>query len=381
MTRLFILIEKASKRGRGQSVSQRYDIHWRGQVADYVTALAWSGDGEFLAIASASGEVALWSETGQVVLRSPDDGQSMNCVGFSADGTYLAAAGQQGAVSIWRTDRLTQPPTVLTDSHCWVDQLTWHPTQPWLVFGANSRVSVWDVARAQQLTEQDFGASSVLGLAWHPGGELLAVSGHTGVKVWNVADWAAAPERMEVPGASLSVAWSADGAYLASGNLDKTLTVARWGEPPPWLMQGFPGKVRRVAWQSGWQSGWHSGGANLAGVGDGEPVVAAACMEGVTVWRRRGQQWKSSVLEGHVGTVSAIAFHPARSLLASAADDGLVCIWKDARSLSTVLKGLKGGVGALAWQPKGQQLAAGSSQGEVLIWKVSRRGTGFKKRS
>ncbi|MEL6468857.1 MAG: WD40 repeat domain-containing protein [Cyanobacteria bacterium J06623_4] len=367
--------EKASKRGRSQSVSSRYDIHWRGQVSDYVTALAWSGDGEFLAIASASGEVALWSEAGRVVLRSPDDGQSIeqsiNCVGFSADGTYLAASGQQGAVFIWRRDRLTQPPTVLKDAHCWVDQLAWHPTRPWLVFGVNSRVNVWDVAQAQLLTEQDFGASSVLGLAWHPGGELLAVSGHTGVKVWNVADWAAAPERMEMPGASLSVAWSADGAYLASGNLDKTLTVARWGEPPPWLMQGFPGKVRRVSWQSG---------VNLAGGGDGEPVVAAACMEGVTVWRRRGQNWKSSVLEGHVGTVSAIAFHPDQPLLASAADDGLVCIWKDARSLSTVLKELKGGVGALAWHPKGQQLAAGSSQGEVLIWKASRRGTGFKKR-
>lgn len=375
----------ASKPGKGQSGSQRYDIHWRGQAADYVTGLSWTSGGEFLAIASASGEVFLWSESGRseagcsesgrfesglLELRSHSNEQSINCLGFAADGTYLAAAGQQGAVFIWRMDRLTEAPTVLENPHCWVDQLAWHPAQPWLAFGVNSQVKVWDVARGQLLTEQDFGASSVLGLAWHPGGELLAVSGHTGVKVWNTNDWAAAPDWVEVPGASLSVAWSGEGEYLASGNLDRTLTVVRWGEPPPWLMQGFPGKVRKVAWQSA---------ADRDVSGEGEPLLAAACMEGVTVWRRQGKGWKSEVLEGHEGTVGAIAFHPDRALLASAAEDGRVCIWEDGRSLGPVLKGARG-VANLAWHPQGQQLAAGGAQGEVLIWKASRRGTGFKKR-
>lgn len=342
-----------------------FKVHWRGELNDYVTALTWSPDGSGLAVGSSSGEVVVWTGSKLVSLLPGKPNSAIDCLEFSADGHYLAAAGQQGNVFIWEVQSLDQSPTVLPNPQVWIDQLVWHPLQPWLAFGVNSRVQVWDAAQAKPLSQLDFTESSVLGLAWHPDGTLLAVSGHTGVKVWHSHDWGAKPEFIEVPGASISVAWSADGRYLALGNLERTLAVVSWGNPPPWLMQGFPGKVRQVDW---------------AATSEEQPsLVAAACMEGVTVWRRQGRGWGSRVLENHEGVVVAIAFHPTACLLASAAQDGQLCLWQNATTLQQTLKGVVSGFSAVAWHPQGSFLAAGGDQGEILIWKPLSRGQGFQK--
>ncbi len=366
---------KSQERGSKQN-TQDFDVHWKASLEDYVTVLDWSDDGSCLAAGAASAEVLLWTEMGSALLQSASSEQAIGALQFSAGGQYLAAAGQQGSVYIWdlakleslAPKRLTalQPISVLENPHYWIDRLVWHPTQPWLAFGTGTEVNVWDISQAKLLTKQSFTASSVLGLAWRPNGQQLAASGHTGVKVWTVDSWNTSPELIEVPGASLSVSWSADGQYLASGNLDRTLTVVSWGNPPPWLMQGFPGKVRQVDW--------------VHPSANERPVVAAACLEGITVWRRQGKKWQSKVLEKHKGTVEAIAFHPTTSLLASAAQDGRVCLWKKATSLQQTLRGVKAGFSAIAWHPQGHYLAAGGSHGELIVWAPSSRGTGFQKR-
>ncbi|MEO0647889.1 MAG: WD40 repeat domain-containing protein [Cyanobacteria bacterium J06650_10] len=373
---------KTSARSRGkkqrhqQQTTQDFDTHWKGTLKDYVTALAWSVDGSMLAAAAASGEVLLWVDGVSHLLRSAASEQTIGALGFSANGQYLAAAGQQGLVFIWDLTTLDlttpgqfivfQPSTILENPHCWIDRLAWHPTQSWLAFGAGAQVKVWEISQEKVLSDRNFSASSVLDLAWHPNGQQLAAGGHTGIKVWKADDWSAPPELVEVPGASLSVAWSADGQYLASGNLDRTLTVTSWGNPPPWLMQGFPGKVRQVDWAPGTE--------------DKIPAVAAACVEGVTVWRRQGKNWQSNVLNKHKGTVEAIAFHPTQPLLASAAQDGRLCLWKKAAALQQTLRGVKEGFSAISWHPQGRYLAAGGSQGELIVWSPSNRGTGFQKR-
>lgn len=353
-----------AKNRKSRSRGDSFELYWRGNLSDYVTALTWSPTVECLAISSAAGDIALWQDTDLVTLQAGRSDSTVSCLGFSADGQYLAAAGQQGDVMIWRVQAPGQPPIVLPNPSCWIDQLSWHPVNPWLAFATGSQVQVWEVPQTQPLTQLDFAKSSVLSLAWHPDGQLLAVSGHTGVRVWSCDNWQTEPEFIEVPGASLSVAWSLDGRYLASGNLDRTLTVVSWGNPPPWLMQGFPGKVRQVSW---------------AATADESPLlVAAACLDGVTVWQRQGNGWESRVLQQHSHTVSAIAFHPTTHLLASAAQDGQLCLWQNATKLQQTLKGVISGFSTAKWHPTGTYLAAGGDQGEILIWKPVSRGKGFQ---
>ena len=357
-----------AKPRKSRSRADAFKLHWQGQLGDYITALVWSPKGDALAVSSSSGEVVIWTEAELVSLVPAQPDSAIDCLEFSADGRYLAAAGQGGEVFVWQMADLGRSPTVVqypqgSTSH-WINQLTWHPGTPWLAFGVGSQIYVWEYASSQILASLDFKESSVLALDWHIDGTMLAASGHTGVKVWSGADWGAEPEFIEVPGASIDVAWSLDGRYLASGNLDRTLTVVSWGSPPPWLMQGFPGKVRQLAW--------------AAPMANQPSMVAAACGEGVTVWKRQGQGWENRVLEKHGGTVIAIAFHPTTRLLASAAQDGQLCLWQNATKLQQTLKGVASGFSAIAWHPQGTYLAAGGDQGEILIWKPEKRGQGFQ---
>lgn len=341
---------------------------WRCSLSDYVTTLAWSPDGVWLGMASAAGEVALCRNSPDVAILRQADGQSVNALGFSADSQFLAVGGQTGTVTVWPVQESPAAP-VWTQSYSgvWIDRLAWHPTQPHLAFGVGSQVQIWDIPQNEKLAELDFADSSVLHLAWHPNGKSLAVSGHDGIKIWSAEDWQILPKLIAVPGASLHCAWSADGRYLGSGNLDRTLTVTEVDSPPPWLMQGFPGKVRQVAWSSLLTQ-------------SGSPLIAAACLDAITVWEREaqsGKNWRSRVLQHHRERVNAIAFQPSSNLLAAAGEDGVVTLWEDGKTLLQTLKFSQEGCSALAWHPIDQSLAIAGSMGTVMTWKPTQSTKGF----
>ncbi|MGB3614374.1 MAG: WD40 repeat domain-containing protein [Elainellaceae cyanobacterium] len=359
--------------GQSLALTQR----WRDRLTDYVTAIAWSPNGAWIAATSSKGEVILfdWTRSAdqcRVTLRPAAD-EAMSSLGFSSDGQYLAAAGQSGDLVVWSLQPNSQQtyPVAFRQAHsgAWIDQLAWHPTQPCLAYGIGAEVKIWDaqVAQDSPIAELDFQNSSALHLAWHPNGQRLAISGHGGIKVWEAADWGADPKVIAVPGASLYAAWSDDGRYLASGNLDRTLTVVEWGNPPPWLMQGFPGKVRQVAW------------SNVVGQ-SGAPLLAAACVEGVTVWLRSDgskRDWRSQVLQHHTDRVNAIAFRPQTSMLASAGEDGKVCFWEMKKTPTKVLKFPDGGCSCLAWHPSGDKIAIAGTAGAIGLWELESRAKGF----
>jgi WD40 repeat protein len=346
----------------------KFTKQWRQTLADYGTALAWSPDGQWLAAASASGEVTQYGLSGTVVPLRQADGQAISALGFSADGLLLSAAGQSGDLTVWDMEA-PHPSVALTQPHSgtWIDQLAWHPSQRYLAYGVGSQVQIWDGVQKTPLTTLDFEKSSVLHLAWHPAGDRLAVSGHGGVKVWSADDWGAEPTLVAVPGASLYSAWSPEGRYLSSGNLDRTLTVAEWDSPPPWLMQGFPGKVRQLAWSTPMTK-------------SGAPLVAAACVEGVTVWERddrSGKGWRSRVLQHHQERVNGIAFQPNTLLLASAGQDGSISLWEQGKTLAQTLKFPKGGCSALAWHPVEPGFAVAGTLGDLVFWQQANQAKGF----
>ncbi len=339
---------------------------WQQTLTDYVTAVAWSPDGSQVAAATAAGEVVLFTSVGAAITLQVPQGQAVNCLGFAADGRFLAWGGQAGKVSVWDIQAVNGH---LHQAHsgAWIDTLAWHPTLPWLAYGVGSTIHIGDVKAQQAIAQLDFAASSVLHLAWHPAGDRLAVSGHGGVKVWSTEDWDTEPKLIAVPGASLYCAWSADGRYLGSGNLDRTLTVAEWEHPPPWLMQGFPGKVRQLAW-------------SMPQTSSGSPLIAAACVEGITVWERdpKGRsRWQSKVLQHHQERVNAIAFQPHSLVLASGGQDGRIALWQQGHKLDQSLSALPGGVACLMWSPAGDRLLAGGNAGEVGVWRIQSRGQGF----
>ncbi len=351
-----------------------FQQQWQGSLSEYVTVVAWSPDG-ILAASSAAGEVVLWQDGNLVSLLSAGLA-SIDCLAFSSDGKFLAAGGQDGKVRVWSTipnlkkggkqEQEVKLIASLDHAPSWVDKLAWSPTCNHLAFSLGRYVQIWDADGQTVITTLPFANSSVLDLAWRPNGESIAISGNGGVKVWSTQDWDDDPYLIDMPSASMVTAWSGDGKYIASGNFDNTITVLEYGSPHPWMMRGFPGKISNLTWSQ-------RGASNA-------PLLAASSVEGIAVWKKEADDqdgWNANVLTLHDRKIQALLFHPHSLLLASAADDGWLCLWTKAKQLGQILEGARDGFSCLAWSQYGQKLAAGGQNGELIVWSESKQGKGF----
>ncbi|NET60032.1 MAG: hypothetical protein F6K47_28950 [Symploca sp. SIO2E6] len=352
-----------------------FEQQWQGNLSEYVTTVAWSPNG-ILAASSAAGEVVLWQD-GNLVSLLPAGVASIDCLAFSSDGKFLAAGGQDGKVRVWSNLTLTLSYkereqdkkgliTTLDNAPSWVDKLAWSPACNHLAFSLGRYVQIWDADSQTVITTLPFANSSVLDLAWQPNGESIATSGNGGVKVWSTQNWGNDPYLINMPSASMVMAWSGDSKYLASGNLDNTIAVLEYGNLHPWLMRGFPGKISNLTWSP-------RGSSNA-------PLLAASSLEGIAVWKKEAEDqdgWNANVLTLHDSKIQALEFHPYSLLLASAADDGCLCLWIKAKQVGEILEGVSGGFSCLAWSQDGKQLAAGGQNGELIVWSKYKRGKGF----
>lgn len=208
--------------------SQQFDLHWRGMLADYVTAIAWCSDGH-LAASNAAGEVMLWHENEIATLQAAN-GVSVDCIAFSKDEQFLAVGGQDGRVKIWRWQE-NELIATLENAPAWVDKLAWSPTSNQLAYSLGRYVQVWDADTSNITATLNFDTSSVLGLDWRCDGQFLAIAGYQGAKIWHSQDWDDDPYILDVPSASpaLAQAWACPtslGRLMAN-----TLLLATWIAP------------------------------------------------------------------------------------------------------------------------------------------------------
>lgn len=340
--------------------SEEFELLSSHSLSDYVTAVTFSPQGNILAATSAAGEVVFFQNDDLVTLQSAN-GESVDCVTFSHDGEYIAVGGQNGQVKIWQGKELI---ATLENAPAWVDKLAWSPNCNHLAFSLGRKVQIWDADVRNFVVTLDFDNSSPLAIDWRNDGKYLAIAGHRGVKVWDTLNWHHQPYILDVPSTSLAMAWSPDGKYLASGNMDKTIALAETqlliseDDPQPWILHGFPGKIRQVVWSQ-------------INSDNGAPLLACSSIDGIVVWQKEAGEdsgWQADILTNHAGIIQAIDFAPESFLLASAGDDGWLCLWQNSQEVSQIITGVANGFSCIAWHPQGNKIAAGGNNGELLVW-------------
>ena len=337
-----------------------------GDLLQPITALAWSADGEFLAIASAGGELLLLDLRAgcEELLRGERDG-SLDVVGFSADGQFLMAAGQSGELLLWELGGTGMRPLALAPMPLgggWIDAAAWQPGGLLLAVAVGRELRLWDGASRSWREPSLNLPGTIQALAWSADGVQLAASCHGEMVWWQPAQSPPcdSPVRKSIGSAGLALSFSAPGHHLACGMLDRTLMVWPQGcNGQPWQFSGFPAKVRLLAWSD--QPG------RLA------PLLVSAAAETVFLWtqvRQGSKAWQAEPLLWHEKRVTALAFAPGSTLLASASSDGTVALWDGRGRMLQPLEGQGSGFNVLAWRSDGRHLAAGDAQGRWWLWPV-----------
>jgi WD40 repeat protein len=236
------------------------------------------------------------------------------------------------------------------------------------------------------------------------GHRLTATDEHGNLCFWEGATPIELPWRIPPQDQIKGLAFSADGrtlgAFTSAGAVllvdppTSQLQTAFTGFPPPtgphradlilssrgdWFALGDnEGNIRIASARNGHeQARWraHAGPVTaLAASRDDRWLASGAgrADHAVRLWNApQGQS--VAVFEGHTAWISAVAFSPDASLLASASGDQTIRLWDlKERKPTLVLRGHRQEVLALTFTPDGKTMISGSMDGTVRLWSTAR---------
>jgi len=328
-----------------------------------ITAIAFSRDGDSVAIGTADGSAGLWSiRTGDEEASYAGSTSPVTSIAFAPNGDLLATASADGTTSVWRA---SGPELASIDTRGMVDdaQLDGDRVIAALVPGVVRSWSLPDGNPERQITARVPNAGA--GLVLSPGGALAvepfaAQPGGpvTGAAVFSTRTGAVL--RTVPTPATLSVlSVSPDGRMLAliadpSRIMDldtgRALTLASLPGPPP--------AVSGCQWVAG-------------AVSPDDRLVAGADFCGhVTVWDTHTGRVQSRFT--NQGEISHIAFSPDDRHLAVGSWDSTITIWDvHASRVADVLTGDTLGVDDVAYSPNGDLLTSSSLDDTARVWNPS----------
>ena len=337
---------------------------WHGTLEDFNTGLAWSPEGKRLAVASVSGQVAIYDAAHGRVLHMLGQAHADGCdaLAWRPDGGALATAGRDGTWKLWD---VTDGKLLIEHEAgaMWAEHLAWSPRPigehgHLLALGAGNKLTLWSesgLPAGGPTHEAMKFAKTVAEVAWILGGTTLAVATSTGV---SLRDPLTGQEERAFPSRDpiLNMAFSPSGKWLMTGNQDCSVHVWNADNGGEMHMRGFAVKVRQLAWHRG--SRWLATG--------GGPTISVWDCSG------RGPEGRTPLLlEGHTDQVSALHYQPEGDWLASGARDGSVAIWSPTQRQNQVSRAkIASGVTCVAWSPDGKLVAAAGEGGEVQVLAV-----------
>jgi eukaryotic-like serine/threonine-protein kinase len=330
----------------------------------------FSSDGQRYACSADGGDVRIWDvESGQEEKSTRATSDSPWATAFAPGDEQVVLAGAKGVIWVW--DPAAGPELKKFGEHeggC--DHFMFSPDGKRLASGGKDRlVRIWSWPDGDPVRTLDGHRNDVMSVAYSANGELLASGSKSGVLIWNATTFE--PLRtLDMPG---------DGLLRFTPEGQTLLTAPHF----------FPDGRRRAFSRWDVKTGVASAPFEVPGprslvVGDlsrdGRTVYLMTCDPGES---RLGAYDAATGKErfpdhGLAGVVLSVAFSPDGRWLASAGDEGRICLWDLAgRPAGEVvmparqLKGHTGAVSSVAFSPDGQLLAAGGTDEKMRLWKVA----------
>jgi WD40 repeat protein len=310
----------------------------------FVTSAAY-GPG-VAALALGDGSVRLVRDDAEEIVVAVHDGAALGIVahegGFVScgDDGRLVRIGADGATS-----------ELFKTRGKWIEHVAASPISGALACAAGKEVLTFvkGAAEPRRFTH----ATTVMGLAFDPKGKRIAAAHYNGVTLWWLAAENATGTALDWKGSHTGVWWHPGGDFIVTSMQENALHGWRLSDKQHMRMAGYPAKIKSMAFFA--KGKW----------------LATAGAESVICWPfdGKGPMGRNAREIGPQGAIcTAVAAHPARSLVASGHADGSLWLtrFEDDKAACVRTPG-NAPVSALAWRSDGGRLAFGCEDGAAGV--------------
>ena len=334
----------------------------KGGVGEMDNAIAFSPDGQYLAVTS---DIGIWlydtlTYKELALISSPE---KVSTIAFSPDGRTLlsGAGGDQSNVKSWKLNLWdVAKKEKIASLGGGNNSVAFSPDGDMIASGFGASVYLWDIVTGQEVARFKH-EDTVNSISFSPDGAMFASGGRDNViKLWEVTtgrNIVTLAHKAEVN----SVAFSPDGNFIASGSYDTTLKLWDVTTGTENFTIQNRGTVSAVAFSP-----------------DGKTLAWTSALEtGVKVIKlwdiEMGDPSPTTITAFHapVFRINSIAFSPDGKTLATASEvDGIVKVW-DVETGNAVDLGhtrLARYYNPISFSPDGAIIASGALDGTVKLW-------------
>jgi WD40 repeat protein len=332
-------------------------VHVLDQHAAWVSAVAFDPSGTRIVSGSGDGSLQIWdSGTYEKLATLKGHEDWVSSVAFSPDGMTMASAGWDMQIKLWRSDlRSSSLRSTVSDQN--VLALAFEPGGATLATGGpNGEIALRDSSSGEVITRLQGHKSNIIAITFAPNGSVLASGSSDGtVQLWSLLKQAVTSSIDTHGGEVRSLSFSPDGRRLATAGQDGMIKL--WNTETSELIEPLRGHTAQVN-----AVRYFSDGAMLASAGDDGMV---------RLWDAKGYKAMRDFKE-HNGSVTTLALSHDGNSMATGGYDGTIRIW-DTRSGSMrhLLRGHLDSVQSVAFAPDNKTLASGSWDDSLKLWDLA----------